>query len=227
MLFCSFFADVKIGLETKSPCNPENLFKKAEGKKTVLLWVNIEPEWDVHRVSHYRAGEDSGYSPLRPCRQDKSLISCIFITGGQFCNLESGGKLGLSFPRKLGDWALSSFILNPHPRTCSLIWHVYGFERERKGSRGGRGEGRERNRTQCERETDWLPPFKCPDWDSAQNLGLCPDWESALQPVVSGDAPARTAWPGLHLPSCLQPNRLLVADVAERALRSLRNVPEG
>lgn len=36
---------MKIELETKSPCNPENLSKKVEGKKMVLLGVNMEPEW--------------------------------------------------------------------------------------------------------------------------------------------------------------------------------------
>ena len=47
-----------------------------------------------------------------------------------------------------------------------------------------RGRGREGEKHQCERETDWMPLVCAPTGDRTHNLGVCPDGESNLRPFA-------------------------------------------
>ena len=53
-----------------------------------------------------------------------------------------------------------------------------------------RERGREREKPQCERIINWLPPIHAPNKDGNQNPGKCPDQRSNPQHFGAwGDAP--------------------------------------
>ena len=55
---------------------------------------------------------------------------------------------------------------------------------------------RERERHQCEREIDWLPPECTLMGDRTQHRGMCPDGKSNLQPCGVRDGTQPTEPPG-------------------------------
>ena len=82
-----------------------------------------------------------------------------------------------------------------------LIWER---ERGRRGEREEAGErervGGEREKHQCERNIDWLPPICAPTGDWTCNWGMSPDQELDQQPFsAQNDAPTNWAMrPGLE-----------------------------
>ena len=67
-----------------------------------------------------------------------------------------------------------SFFINPHPRTCLLIF----------GERVREGEG---EKPMWDRIIDWLPLVHAPTREWTHNLGMCPHWESNPQSFSSQD----------------------------------------